>query len=597
MPQSSKLKCSAICHRYKDLLQKLPQDQYVRIALETTNAKWIQSVLVKKCKIGLQEIMKLLNHIRLTGRTDLCFHRITEYPFHFVSLHDKVIRFDDAKRIANQFPFVSTDGWHEAWIYDRLVFVNNRLFLSSKILAREFHAQFANDSSVDLKDIVRFVEFDGFLYTTLPSLLAVETQIQENIFKINRRIYSKEKKLNLHEFSEQKQIQFTTVQLEAITHTLQCPLTIVCGHPGTGKTTIIDCVLHKTEHIVNVLVIAPTGMAVNNAMSRCSQYKHATFTTIHKQMFAEPKDNYQLIIVDEFSMVDIFMCKYIVEMCVQHDAALLLLADLNQLPPIGPGNPLEALANKFQVFYLNKIMRQSDGNLKSAITNMSQRKAVLLKHFDDKSLIFEAHDTIDERLMRDIVNYYGVDMHNDRFVTAQHAHNGGTVEMNKILQKIFLKKNAREIKPSFTTKTPMYEGDWVVRIVNDYKEDTLFANGDVGVVKYGDTMGECLVKYNEHQQESIFLDELYTDYALAYCLTVHKVQGSQYDTIVVVISQDHLYSWKENDARHLLYTAISRAKKRCIVVGSKELFKYAQRVQRTPKKSTLFNTNYQFKET
>ena len=174
-------------------------------------------------------------------------------------------------------------------------------------------------------------------------------------------------------------------------------------------------------------------------------------------------------------------------------------------------------------------------------------------------------------------------MNTTRFVTPQHKYAGGTEEINRILQKLFLPMNAIPFFPSYKVTTPMYDGDLVVRTVNDYRPESLFANGDIGYVRTSNELGLCNVHYlNSDKIDKVFINDLYREFSLAYCLTVHKVQGSQYDNIVVLMSPEH-QMWKNNDSRAMLYTAISRAKHKCVIVGDRETFKTA----RTPSTSTL----------
>ena len=203
--------------------------------------------------------------------------------------------------------------------------------------------------------------------------------------------------------------------------------------------------------------------------------------------------------------------------------------------------------------------------------------------FDQESLCFEPFERFDKDVVQQVVRCHGLDMNTTRFVTPQHKYAGGTEEINRILQKLFLPMNAIPFFPSYKVTAPMYDGDLVVRTVNDYRPESLFANGDIGYVRTSNELGLCNVHYlNSDKIDKVFINDLYREFSLAYCLTVHKVQGSQYDNIVVLMSPEH-QMWKNNDSRAMLYTAISRAKHKCVIVGDRETFKTA----RTPNTSTL----------
>jgi exodeoxyribonuclease V alpha subunit len=239
-------------------------------------------------------------------------------------------------------------------------------------------------------------------------------------------------------------------------------------------------------------------------------------------------------------------------------------------------------------------MRQSKGNLKRSIFKMSKGESVLLGDFDQRTLCFEPTNTFDRETLSEIVRRYSFDISTSRFVTPQHKHAEGTVAMNRLLQEIFLPENSTPLYPSFkVTGNTIHVNDLVVRIKNDYSPESnqaMHVNGDVGYVRpKNNTLGVYLVEYENGSVETVYLDDLYKEFTLAYCLTVHKVQGSQYLDVVVLMGNNHEFSWGENnpDARSLLYTAMSRAKRRCIVIGNPGLFKMAQRSSRShaPKRS------------
>jgi exodeoxyribonuclease V alpha subunit len=158
--------------------------------------------------------------------------------------------------------------------------------------------------------------------------------------------------------------------------------------------------------------------------------------------------------------------------------------------------------------------------------------------------------------------------------------------MNNILQNIFSPKKQpilinSKYKPSNST---FYNNDEIVRIVNNYTSKELYANGDLAVVQLlDDNTVNIHYKNNSLVQENVSIEDLYDEFQLSYCLTVHKVQGSQYENVVLLLSNEHKFSWENSDARKLLYTAVSRAQKRCFILGDPNLIYSAQ--TSTPKPS------------
>ena len=156
--------------------------------------------------------------------------------------------------------------------------------------------------------------------------------------------------------------------------------------------------------------------------------------------------------------------------------------------------------------------------------------------------------------------------------------------MNKILQNIFSsKKHPILINSKYKpTNSIFHDADEIVRIVNNYTSKELYANGDLALVKLlDDNTVNIHYKNNALVQENVSIEDLYDEFQLSYCLTVHKVQGSQYENVVLLLSNDHKFSWENSDARKLLYTAISRAQKRCFILGDPNLIYSAQ--SSTPK--------------
>ena len=164
-------------------------------------------------------------------------------------------------------------------------------------------------------------------------------------------------------------------------------------------------------------------------------------------------------------------------------------------------------------------------------------------------------------------------------LTWQAVSGSGILYSHARLQRVYHPGKRDAATPSFKTDYYVYVGDTVVRNTNDYRADTMVANGDVGRVCRGKRLGFYNVEYERKgNTEEVFVDDLYIDFSLAYCTTVHKAQGSQFPYVVVLMGANHEFSWKENsDACALLYTAASRARRRCVIVGDPRLFRRAQK--------------------
>ena len=158
--------------------------------------------------------------------------------------------------------------------------------------------------------------------------------------------------------------------------------------------------------------------------------------------------------------------------------------------------------------------------------------------------------------------------------------------MNNILQNIYNRKGL-----SIESYKSYYENefrcnDYVIRKKNNYENEHIFANGDMGIIEYygydkddngyGDK--KVTIKYHDGLVEKVDVRTLYDEFLLSYCITIHKSQGCQYDNVVLIISNKHSYMWtKDQDSKKLLYTAISRTKSKCIIIGDEHFFIRSQK--------------------
>lgn len=568
---------------------------------------WVKKNLLQTFQLTVESLQRLV-FFKLFNTNDpkYCMDRIPQNPFEFVMMPEQILRYSQARDGVSDAVQIDAIHVYRAWIYDTLLFNEGKLYMPKSLLRSMFVKEFGDSSGFE--EAVETVSFEGKQFATLDVFKSDELESGDRMieqFLETESLPSEEEgrdiRARLTKHSEEHGIMLTSTQLEAVAHAMTRKLTLLCGHPGTGKTTIVDCLLREmSAQKTEVAILAPTGMAVKNVQDRCGNYPNVWFGTLHKMLLMTNTLDFapKYIVVDEFSMVNFYMFHHLIAWCERYDARLLLIADVNQLPPIGAGWPLHALinSNMFRVFWLKKIMRQSKGHLKKAICKMSKSDPVLLGDFDQRSLCFEPTNNFDLQSISKIVHRHSFDISTSRFVTPQHKHAEGTVAMNRVLQQIFLPQNSTPLYPSFkVTGNLIHVNDLVVRIKNDYSPESanaMHVNGDVGYVRTkNNTLGVYLIEYENGTTETVYLDDLYKDFTLAYCLTVHKVQGSQYTDVVVLMGNNHEFSWGDSnpDARSLLYTAMSRARRRCIFVGNPTLFKIAQGSNRSDlPKRTLF---------
>jgi exodeoxyribonuclease V alpha subunit len=581
--KSNKEIASHLFQKYTSIRKEFKYEPLIETDLQiVTDKTFVYIQLLSKCDLHHNSLYKLLNVFRYDP--NYCFSEILTNPYKFVILPENVMNFEKAKDIADKFSLCDLDQnlVYKAWIFDFVLFKNNQFYIDKFYLTQKF-LQYFPDADIQevLENVCMKVEFNKKTLYTVPELYDIEVNMGDDLLDIFYDKQSTQTDLDIFisTYETEHAITFTKKQNKAIINAIRNKLSVICGLPGTGKSTIADCICsyYKNDFIC---LAAPTGMAVNNIRNKCSIQK-SLIGTIHKLLFdgfIELKSDYpKLMIVDEFSMVDNILFHKLIKWCKVFDCKLVLLADDQQLPPISGGYPLASIlqSNLFKVTYLKTIKRQEKGNLKNVILKLNKGETILNTDFDKESIFFYNYS---EANIKKLITKFHLTPTNCQFISPQHKHPEGTVNTNKMLQSVFSTNKTPFFSKKFTKNNNVIkEDDIVVRVVNNYTETDLYANGDVARITRN-PIDSCIdVDYiHTNLKQQITIDELYEDFNLAYCLTVHKVQGSQYENIVLIIGENHEFSWSNSDAKKLLYTAISRAQKRCFILGNGNMFSYAQ---------------------
>lgn len=399
-------------------------------------------------------------------------------------------------------------------------------------------------------------------------------------------------------FENLNKITFDEQQRLAIDASLKAGVSVITGGPGTGKTTIIKCILNILEQNNNkVMLLAPTG----RASKKLSESTGREAKTIHRGLEINFKGNgsgfvyneqnplnVNAVIVDEVSMVDVILMNSLLK-ALPSDCKLILVGDKDQLPSVGAGNVLGDILDSgiIKVSYLTKIFRQDEKSL--IVSNAHLINNGEMPNIDNSShdFFFESHedaidikDAIINLVTTRIPNFAKTESSKIQVLAPLKAGASGTINLNACLQEK-INPCMRGKQELVIGKTIFREGDKVMQTTNNYdlawtktngftkEEGSGVFNGDIGYInKIYPGSGETEVLFEDGREckyERTDLGEL----SLAYAITIHKSQGSEFDTVVIpIISGPSIIL-----TRNLIYTAITRAKKMVVLVGSKKYLK------------------------
>ena len=400
---------------------------------------------------------------------------------------------------------------------------------------------------------------------------------------------------DIKELEKYLNITYNEEQLNAIKTSLTENITIITGGPGTGKTTIIRGVtrlyqdlnkLSPKEATEEIALLAPTGRAAK----RLSESTNLPASTIHRflkwnketnefQVNEYDKAIQKLIIIDETSMIDINLLGSLFK-GLRDNIKLILVGDDNQLPSVGPGQILKDLINSKQIttVKLNLLYRQKDDSyinkLAEEIRNNNLSENFIQKKSDyqflecNSQLIKPSLEGICRQIIKKEFNYKQV-----QIMAPMYAGIVGIDSLNQTLQEVFNPKDKNKLEIEYGDVI-FRENDKILQLVN-MPDDNVF-NGDIGII-------EKIIPANISESKK---NEIYVDYdgnivkylpkdfnkiKHGYIISIHKSQGSEFEVVVLPISK----YYKRMLYKKLIYTAITRAKRKLIILGEKEAFVYS----------------------
>jgi exodeoxyribonuclease V alpha subunit len=394
-------------------------------------------------------------------------------------------------------------------------------------------------------------------------------------------------------------IELAQKQEEAVLLAAISKVLIITGGPGTGKTTIITAILRIFQQLkLRILLAAPTGRAAKR-MNEATGWGAKTIHRLleyspHKGGFKKDQDDpleADVVIIDETSMVDTLLMHHLLKAIPPH-AHLILVGDVDQLPSVGPGNVLKDMikSGKFTVVTLTEIFRQAQESMivvNAHKVNQGQFPVVTeIKKPEETDFRFIQEED-PEKILQNILDLCSESIPGQhRFhplreiqvLTPMHKGTIGVTNLNIELQKRLNPGPAGVTRGAWNFRS----GDKVMQVVNNYDKDVF--NGDIGwISKIDPEEREVVIDFDGRLVPYDYsdLDEI----VLAYAVSVHKAQGSEYPAVILPVVTQHYLLLQRN----LIYTGITRAKKRVVLIGTKKALAIAIRNNKPQRRYTLLS--------
>ena len=405
----------------------------------------------------------------------------------------------------------------------------------------------------------------------------------------------------ISQFEKVEKIEFHSSQISAITNATSSGVSVITGGPGTGKTTIIKCVLKVLEALnKSVMLMAPTGRAAK----RLSDQTGASASTIHRALMSAngilgdggksssknsttEKFSADVVIIDEVSMVDIFLMNMLLNR-LRSNTQLIMVGDKDQLPSVGAGNVLADILSSglFSVSKLEYVYRQEHDSL--IVTNAHKINKGIMPNLNAKSGDFffsevsnpkDVADRTVQLVSERLPAFLNCDPNKIQVLAPMKNGEAGTIRLNERLASIL---NTKADERELTTETQRFKvGDKVMHIANNYElewkkwngkwfeDGEGVFNGDAGVVENINTKsGEIFVVF-EDGRKATYTPDIRSQLVLSYAITIHKSQGSEFDACVIpMVAGNYMIM-----TRNLLYTAVTRAKKLVVLIGDRQVIK------------------------
>lgn len=467
---------------------------------------------------------------------------------------------------------------------------------------------------LQIEGMVKNFSYHGEDISSLTKFYFQEKYIARKLYKLSYNEF--EEKINfidsINLYQRLHNIQLNGEQTDAVMYSLTKGVSVITGGPGTGKTTIVKCILEMfKQQNKKVLLCAPTGRAAK----RLTETSGMEAKTIHRALEMNPSENEgffhrnennpldaDVVIIDEMSMVDVALFYHLLK-ALRSTTRLIMVGDKDQLPSVGAGNVLRDIieSGKLHTTQLINIYRQGNDSLIITNAHLINNGKMPIIDNTSKDFFYEQgkdletnSETIIDLVTTRLPNYFGYRPQDIQVLAPMKAGPCGIDNLNKRLQMT--------INPYFsgielsTEFTKYHVGDKIMQIINNYEmnyvkyekngmtqEGSGIYNGDIGyITNIEPNSHQVTVKFDDGKICKYEKTDLY-QITLAYAITIHKSQGSEFDCVVIPLVPGAPIII----TRNLLYTAITRAKKTVVLVGSKQILARMIHNNYTAKRFTL----------
>ena len=423
----------------------------------------------------------------------------------------------------------------------------------------------------------------------LPPMYEAEIDVARRmaeLIRAARTVRAEDIQDKIDEYERDEDVTLCAEQREGVTAAVTGGVTIITGGPGTGKTTGIKCIIRLMSRVGEVLLTAPTGRAAK----RMSEATGCPAKTIHRLLefsgeeggFARNEDNpldAKMVIVDEMSMVDIFLMRSLLK-ALKPGTRLVMVGDADQLPSVGAGNVLGDLIESgvMPVVRLTQIFRQAGESMIIQNAHRINHGEMPLMNGKGTDFFIERRDTIQaamdsliQLVSKRLPDYMQLDPLRDiQVLSPTKKGDIGVSQLNNRLQEVL--NPAQRGKPERVRGDTRFRvGDKVMQIRNNYQLEWTrdsekgigVFNGDMGFITGIDPEEHTVEVTFDDERTAEYDDEILEELELAYCVSVHKSQGSEFPAVVMPV-----WNWPPLlMTRNLFYTAVTRAKRLVVLVG------------------------------